>query len=220
MATPEQDAGICGQCGVAVTPDLRYCLNCYSPLGSSASRVHVELARKTATTHRPDPTRVFSPEKHAAILRRARNRKRTVITSTIALLVIVAGLVAWDLVNRNRREAQRLMAREGAARRELNLLADALNRFKADVERYPTNEEGLTCLTRKPAAFFVEGGSSSVWYGPYIENLPEVDPWGNDYVYRTEDGGRTFELFSSGPGGEAGSDSRFRVVSQQPAVDR
>ena len=111
------------------------------------------------------------------------------------------------------------MAREDAARRELNVLAEALNRFKADVERYPTNEEGLRCLTRKPAAFMVEGDRASSWYGPYIEHLPEVDPWGNDYVYRTEDGGRSFELFSTGPGGEESADNRFRVVSPQPTVD-
>ena len=219
MATQEQNARICGQCGVAVTPDLRYCLSCYSPLAASASRAHVELASKTATTHRPDPTRVFSPEKHAAIVRRSRNRKRIIIVSAISLVVIVGGLITWNIVNRNRLAAKRLMAREEAARRELNVLADALNRFRADVERYPTNEEGLRCLTRKPAAFMVEGDRSSPWYGPYIENLPEVDPWGNDYVYRTEDGGRSFELFSPGPGGEESSDSRFRVVSQ-PTVGR
>ena len=153
-------------------------------------------------------------------MRRSRNRKRIIITSAISLVVIVGGLIAWNIVNRNRLEGQRLMAREDAARRELNVLADALNRFKADVERYPTNEEGLICLTRKPAAFMIEGDRSSSWYGPYIEHLPEVDPWGNDYVYRTEDGGRSFELFSSGPGGEESSDSRFRVVSEQPAGDR
>jgi len=220
MATQEQDARVCGQCGEAVTPDLRYCLNCYSPLAASASRAHVELARKTATTHRPDPTLVFSPEKHAAIVRRSRNRKRIVITSAISLVVIVGGLIALNIVNSNRREAQRLIAREDAARRELNVLAEALNRFKADLERYPTNEEGLRCLTRKPAAFMVESDRASLWYGPYIEHLPEVDPWGNDYVYRTEDGGRSFELFSTGPGGEESADTRFRVESQQTAVDR
>ena len=180
----------------------------------------MELARKTATTHRPDPTRVFSPEKHAAIIRRSRNRKRIIITSAISLVVIVGGLIAWNIINRNRQEARRVLAREEAARRELNVLAEALNRFKADVERYPTNEEGLVCLTRKPAAFMVESGGSSFWYGPYIEHLPEVDPWGNDYVYRTNDGGLSFELFSAGPGGEESFDSRFRVVShQQPAVE-
>jgi general secretion pathway protein G len=194
-------------------------VHCYSPVSARASRAHVELASKTATTHRRDPTLVFSPERHAAILRRAQKRKRIIITATIALVVIVAGLIAFNTVNRNRRETQRIMAREEAARRELSTLAEALDRFKADVERYPTNEEGLRSLARKPAAFIAEGGRASFWYGPYLESVPEVDPWGNDYVYRTEDGGLSFELFSTGPGGETSSDSRFRVASQNRARD-
>jgi type II secretion system protein G len=219
MATQEQNAQICQQCGAGLTPNLRYCVRCYSPVGASASRAHVELARKTATTHRPDPTLVFSPEKHEAIVRRARNRKRMIITATIALAVVVAGSIALNTINRGRREAQRTMAREQAAHRELNALAEALDRFRADVERYPTNEEGLRCLARKPAAFEANGaGRSSYWFGPYLENVPEVDPWGNDYVYHTVDGGRSFELYSPGPGGEAGSDSRFRVGSQTSTV--
>ena len=218
METQEQNAQICQQCGAQVAPDRRYCVHCYSPVGASASRAHVELARKTATTHRPDPTLVFSPERHEAIVRRARSRKRMIITATIALAVVVAGSIALNMINRGRREAQRTMAREQAAHRELNALAEALARFRADVERYPTNEEGLRCLARKPAAFEAAGaGRSSYWFGPYLENVPEVDPWGNDYVYHTADGGRSFELYSSGPGGETGSDDRFRVGSQPPA---
>lgn len=197
-----------------MAPDQRYCLQCYFPVAATASRAHVELARKTETTHRPDPTLVFSPEKHEAILRRARNRKRLIISAAIALVLIVSGLVALNMVNRSRREAHRVMAREEAARRELNALAEALERFKTDVERYPTNEEGLRCLAVKPAALMTEESGPSVWYGPYMENVPEVDPWGNDYVYHTEDKGLSFELFSPGPGGETGSDSRFRVASQ------
>jgi len=219
MATQEQDAQTCQQCGAGLAPDLRYCVHCYFPVGAGASRPHVELARKTATTHRPDPTLVFSPEKHEAILRRARSRKRLIITAVITLVVVVAGVIALNMFNRGRREAQRTMAREQAARRELNTLAEALDRFKADVERYPTNDEGLRCLARKPAAFEAVGeGRSSYWFGPYLESVPEVDPWGSDYVYHTVDGGRSFELFSPGPGGETGSDSRFRVTSQPSAA--
>jgi general secretion pathway protein G len=214
METQAQDGHVCQQCGAGVARDLRYCVHCYFPIGASASRAHVELARKTETTHRPDPTLVFSPEKHAAIERRTRNRKRMIITTSLALVASIAGLIAVNAVNTSRREAQRLVAREEAARRELNALADALDRFKADVTRYPTNEEGLRCLARKPAAFMVEGGQARFWYGPYLENVPEVDPWGNDYVYRTEDGGLSFELYSTGPGGETSSDSRFRVESR------
>lgn len=219
MAPQGQDRHICEQCGAAVSRDQRYCVHCYFPVAASASRAHVELAQKTDTTHRPDPTLVFSPEKHEAILRRGRNRKRLIISATITLALVVSGLVALNVLNRSRRESQRVMAREDAARRELNALAEALERFKADVERYPTNEEGLRCLVLKPAAFMTEDSGRSVWYGPYMESVPEVDPWGNDYVYHTEDKGRSFELFSTGPGGETGSDSRFRVASQTQARD-
>ncbi len=219
MATQEQDAQICLQCGGRVTSDRRYCVHCYSPVGESASLAHVELARGTATTHRPDPTLVFSPERHAAILRRAASRKRMIITAAIALVAVVAGLIAMNMIKRGRREAAKGMARVQAAQRELNTMAEALDRFKADVERYPTNEEGLRCLAHKPAAFVEEGvGHTTYWFGPYLENVPEVDPWGSDYVYHTVDGGRTYELFSPGPGGETSSDSRFRVTSR-PAAD-
>lgn len=216
MATQEQDAHICQQCGGALASDLRYCVHCYSPVGVSSSRPHVELARRTATTHRPDPTLVFSPEKHEAILRRARSRKRMIFAAAVVLTIVVAGSIALNIVNRDRRQAQKAMAREQAARRELNSLAEALERFRADMARYPTNEEGLRCLARKPAAFEAVGaGQSNYWFGPYLENVPEVDPWGSDYVYHTADGGRTFELFSPGPGGdETGSGSQFRVISQ------
>src|SRR5437867_4994459 len=137
MATPEQNAQICQQCGARVAPDRRYCVHCYSPVGASASQAHVDLARKTATTHRPDPTLVISPERHQAILRHARSRKRLIITAMIAFSVVVAGTIALHMINRGRREAQRTMAREQAAHRELNALAEALARFRADVERYP-----------------------------------------------------------------------------------
>lgn len=217
MATQEQDVPLCRQCGAALASDLRYCVHCYCPVGAGASRAHVDLARETATTHRPDPTLVFSPERHEAIVRRARSRKRMIITAAVALTLIIAGSIALSIINRDRQLTVRAMSREQAAHRELNAFAEALERFKADVQRYPTNEEGLRCLSRKPAAFEA-AGSASYWFGPYLDTVPEVDPWGNDYEYHTPDGGRTFELFSPGPGGsQTGSDSRFRVVSRAEA---
>lgn len=215
MSTQEQDAHICQECGAKVAPDRRYCVHCYSPVGRGAARAHVELTRETATTHRPDPTLVFSPEKHEQILRRARSRKKITTTTIVALAIAVASLIVLNTINRNQRETQRTTAREQAAHRDLNTLAEALERFKEDVRRYPTNEEGLACLVRKPSALRQDvAENQSAWFGPYIDHLPEVDPWGNDYVYQTPDGGRNFELFSTGPGGETGSDSRFRVGSQ------
>lgn len=219
MTTLEQDAYICQECGAKVASDRRYCVHCYSPVRRGAVRAHVDLARETATTHRPDPTLVFSPERHEAIARRSRSRKRIIITSIVMLAIVVAASIALNTINRNRRATQRTMAREHAAERDLNSIVEALEKFKDDVGRYPTNEEGLACLIRKPAAVSQDADENhSAWFGPYIDNVPEVDPWGNDYVYRTSDGGRNFELFSSGPGGETGPDSRFRVESRAPSA--
>src|SRR5712671_5570987 len=110
METQQQDSHICPECGAKVAPDRRYCVHCYSPVGRGATRAHVELARETATTHRHDPTLVFSPEKHEQIVRRARIRKRIAIAAIMALLIVVAGSIVLNTVNRNRREAQRTVA--------------------------------------------------------------------------------------------------------------
>jgi len=219
MATLKEDLKLCRQCGARLAPDLRYCMHCYSPVGAGSTRAHVDLAGEITTTHRADPTMVFSPERHEAIARRTRSRKRMIFAASMSVIVVIAGSVTLKVLNRQRREAERVIAREKAAQREIGAIADALERFRIDVLRYPTNEEGLRSLGRRPAVIN-EGGSGRMtyWYGPYLDNIPEVDPWGNDYVYKAAADGRSFELYSYGPGGETGSDSRFRVASPNPAA--
>ena len=205
----------CPGCGAHIAPDLRYCVACYRPITSDPpARAHIESARAVETTHRADPTVIFLPEEHEAIERRARRRKRILIASAITLVLAVAGGITLRLLNRNWQERRRAMAREEAARSDLKKLADALERFKTDVGRYPTNQEGILGLARKPAAFMREDAArANNWFGPYMENVPEVDPWGNDYLYETADNGLSFELFSHGPGGETGPGSHLRVMS-------
>jgi general secretion pathway protein G len=222
MATQTEDLKACRQCGARLAPNLRYCVHCYSPVGATSTRAHVELAGEITTTRRADPTKVFSPEKHEAIARRARSRKRLIFAASLAVFVIIVGSVSLKVLNQQRRETERVMKRERAAQQEIITMADALERFHVDVLRYPTNEEGLRSLARRPAVIRQDrAGHMTYWYGPYLENVPEVDPWGNDYIYETPDEGRSFELLSHGPGGETGSDSRFRVTSPNPtATDR
>ncbi|HSB10350.1 MAG TPA: type II secretion system protein GspG [Blastocatellia bacterium] len=222
MATQEQDERACPQCGERLAPDLRYCVHCYAPVaGPVSARAHVELASRITTTHRLDPTLIFSPEKHEQLARRARSRRRMMITAAGVLTTVVAVSITLNLLAGHRQRVAKAMAREDAAWRDLNTLADALERFRGDVARYPTNEEGLRSLARRPAAFPPDGAEQATyWFGPYMENVPEVDPWGNDYLYTTTDGGGSFELFSYGPGGETSSDSRFRVASRVAATDR
>ena len=214
MTAHKEDPKACGECGARLAPDLRYCVHCYAPVGTGSTRAHVELAGEITTTRRADPTRVFSPERHQAIARRKRSHKRLAAMASIGIVLIIAGSISLRVLNRRQREAARIVARENSARREIDLMADALERFRADVLRYPTNEEGIRSLARRPAVINEsKSGGLTYRFGPYLETVPEVDPWGNDYVYKAADNGRSFELFSYGPNGETGSESLFRVTS-------
>jgi general secretion pathway protein G len=78
-------------------------------------------------------------------------------------------------------------------------LEKSLELFKLDVGRFPTNEEGLDALVRRPA-------NARGWNGPYLKGdaVPE-DPWGRPYKY-TFSGSSDPEVLTLGadgtPGGE------------------
>jgi general secretion pathway protein G len=173
------------------------------------------------TTRRTDdPTIVFLPDQRELIQNRSRRRKRFLAIGAIALVIITAGSIAFDTINSRRLASERKLMREHMARRELNLLADGLERFRADLGRYPNDDEGIAALTRKTATSkFSDSGGPNYWTGPYVDGVYEVDPWGNDYVYRLTDGGQRFELFSYGPEGEGGPGPRLQVTSSTSFVN-
>jgi general secretion pathway protein G len=97
---------------------------------------------------------------------------------------------------------------------ELRMLADGLERFKDDVGRYPTTEEGIISLRIKPYSSAPGTRSELIhWYGPYLDGDYELDPWGNDYQYHATNDAQGFELSSTGPNGEAEAATKFRVKS-------
>jgi len=71
---------------------------------------------------------------------------------------------------------------------------DALERYKLDVGRYPSTEEGLQALFTAPKM-------ASDWDGPYIEKPSFFDPWRESYIYRstTDRPGWNYEIVSKGP---------------------
>ena len=81
-------------------------------------------------------------------------------------------------------------------RAQLEDLAAGLDLFKLDVGRYPDNREGLLALVKTS-----EGLKG--WNGPYLrkKKLP-LDPWNNDYVYKSPGLENDFDLISYGADGE------------------
>ena len=211
MARQQSSNSRCPACGAGLAPELRYCLRCYRPVVSErGSEVHREAVQAVDTTRRIDPTIVFLPDEQAALLLRNKRRKRAmVITATVGVVLAICSLIFVTIV-RQRQAAEHAGERQRMALRELNLLADGLERFRLDMGRYPTDWEGLQALTRRVAAPAAdENQGTNFWFGPYVDGIYEVDPWGNDYVYHLKDGGQDFELFSYGPDGEGSSNSRL-----------
>ena len=83
-------------------------------------------------------------------------------------------------------------ARVGAAPADMGGLCLALDAFKADVGRYPTESEGLDSLQENPH-------TATGWNGPYYRRRPLIDPWGQPYNYVPPAGSSPPQVFSGGP---------------------
>ena len=85
-------------------------------------------------------------------------------------------------------------ARTSVAKQSIERLGMVLDLYNLDVGSYPTTEQGLEALVKKPATV-------ANWNGPYLktEAMP-LDPWNRPYVYRSpsERPNRDYDLCSNG----------------------
>jgi general secretion pathway protein G len=82
------------------------------------------------------------------------------------------------------------------AKSQIEALDQAVNTFRLDVGRFPTNEEGLTALNVKPAG-------ADKWNGPYLKKAVPLDPWGHSYIYKIPGSKGDFEILSNGKSDQA-----------------
>lgn len=112
----------------------------------------------------------------------------------LAILTLLAGLVGPRLLG------QLGGAKSKTAAVQISDLEKALEIYKLDVGRFPTTNEGLEALVKRP-------GTVGGWNGPYLKgsSVP-VDPWGNVYKYANPGPNGGLEILSLGgdgaPGGE------------------
>ena len=113
-----------------------------------------------------------------------------VILSVLAVIVVPTVMDAPD------------KARITKVRQDLRTLESALKLYKLDNFRYPTTEQGLDALVKRPRL----APQPKHWNnGGYLERLPG-DPWGNDYRYLHPGRHGAIDVYSLGadgaPGGE------------------
>lgn len=116
----------------------------------------------------------------------------------VMVVLVIIGLMAGLVAPRLFKRADE--AKVKSTLTQIQHFKSALGLFRMDTGRFPTTEQGLEALRKKPSG--VEN-----WNGPYIEEELPTDAWQKPFVYKAPgDEGRDFDLVSYGadarPGGE------------------
>jgi len=115
----------------------------------------------------------------------------------LLVVMVIIALFATIVGTRVGRNVDK--ARQVTAKSQISEYETALEQFKLEVGRYPTNEEGLQALRTRPA-------NAANWDGPYLKKDVPSDPWGRSYVYRFPGTHGDFDLVSLGADGQEGGE--------------
>ena len=96
-------------------------------------------------------------------------------------------------------------AKQDAAKAQIELLGQALDRFRLDEDRYPSTQEGLNTLVENPGL--------EKWNGPYAKKKQLLDPWGRPYQYQSPGTHGEYDLFSYGRDGAPGGEKEDKDVT-------
>lgn len=122
----------------------------------------------------------------------------------VLVVLVILGLLAGIISTAAIRYLSK--AKSDIARIQLENISTSLDLFRLDIGRYPTTEEGLQALVRRPAGL-------AKWKGPYIDgNEVPADPWERPYAYERPGGGK-FNLTSLGADGVQGGEGEDADIS-------
>ena len=114
----------------------------------------------------------------------------------LLIILIILGLIG-SLIG-PKLFGKRGKAQQKTAKIQIEMLMAAMSRFRFDMGRYPTQQEGLTALVANPGV--------EKWDGAYLKKAVPSDPWGNSYQYRNPGKHGEVDIFTYGqdnqPGGE------------------
>ncbi len=118
----------------------------------------------------------------------------------VMVVIVILGILAAVVVPRimDRPDTARL----AKVKQDIRTLESALNLYKLDNFTYPSTDQGLEALVRKPSG---EPEPRNWKEGGYIDRLPK-DPWGNDYQYLNPGVHGPIDIYSLGADGQEGGE--------------
>ena len=126
----------------------------------------------------------------------------------LMVVMVIMGLIAGLVGPRFFGRAD--LAKVQTAETQIKMMKSALSIFYFDMSRFPSTEEGLKALVRKP-------GDAKFWQVPYLSEELPMDPWGNAYQYEDKMSGLSeISLFSLGADGTEGGEALNADVGYKP----
>ena len=119
------------------------------------------------------------------------------IMVVVVILGILAALVVPQVMGRPDQ------AKVTAAQNDIRAIGAALDMYKLDNQAYPSTQQGLDALVKKPSG----NPQPKNWNRDgYLKRLP-VDPWGKPYLYLAPGSKGAYDLWSYGADGREGGDA-------------
>jgi general secretion pathway protein G len=114
----------------------------------------------------------------------------------VMVVVVILGILAAIIVPKVMGKPDQ--ARVTKVKADIHGIENALSMYKLDNYRYPTTDQGLKALVKKPTVNPVP----KHWTG-YLKRVP-VDPWGNPYQYLNPGTHGAIDIYSLGADGKPG----------------
>lgn len=135
---------------------------------------------------------------------RKNNQAGFSLMELLIVLVIIGLLAAAVGPSLYKRVKQ---AKQIAAKDQIQTFMTALDTYFVDVGGYPATQSGLQALRKNIT-------NHSSWDGPYLTKDVPLDPWNNQYIYRSPGKSGGYEILSYGADGvEGGENENQDIVS-------
>lgn len=124
----------------------------------------------------------------------------------VMVVVVILGLLATFIVPRiaGRPDEARIVK----AKADIKTLEGALEMYRLDNGSYPSTDQGLQALVKKPES---EPLPRAWRAGGYLQRLIK-DPWGNPYQYLIPGDHGAYDVYSYGADGQPGGEGKNAVI--------
>ncbi|MFG0312748.1 MAG: type II secretion system major pseudopilin GspG [Phycisphaerales bacterium] len=147
--------------------------------------------------------------------RRTRARGFTLIEVMIVIAIVLALTAIVGLALFGRKE----QADVSLTQTDINNMKRAMNLFRLDFNRWPTDEEGVAVLWSKE---LLDPESDETKWQKYLQEPLEKDRWGNEWGYRQlseREDESEYDLWSFGPNGEDENGEGDDITSWRKDID-